>query len=71
MRHLTRNFLQYVVDEDPCVVQVALEDIRRLYESLDDAGVLHNDADPRNAMVDDANGKWYLIDYTRQEQDAR
>ena len=63
MRHLTRNFLQYVVDEDPCVVQVALEDIRWLYESLDDAGVLHNDADPRNAMVDDANGKWYLIDY--------
>ena len=34
-----------------------------MYESLDRAGVIHNDADPRNAMVDEADGRWYLVDF--------
>ena len=31
--------------------------------ALDKAGVIHNDADPRNVMVDDTDGRWYLVDF--------
>lgn len=63
MRRLGRNLLQYAAQEERAIVDVALSEIKGLYESLDRAGVLHNDADPRNAMVDEKDGRWYLVDF--------
>ena len=63
MRALGRNFAQFAREEEDCVVAVALAEIEALYEALDKAGVIHNDGDPRNVMVDEADGRWYLVDF--------
>lgn len=75
MRRLGRNIAEYAATEPPDVLDAALLQIEDLYKKLDTVSVLHNNADPRNAVLDEAAGRWFLIDFgkarMREEHDCR
>jgi tRNA A-37 threonylcarbamoyl transferase component Bud32 len=45
----------------PCLLSTEMKSIENLMKSLDNIGVLHNDGNCRNVMID--GGRIYLIDY--------
>ena len=74
MRRLGRSIAEYAATEPHEAVDAALLEIEDLYRKLDGACVLHNNADPRNAVLDECTGRWYLIDFgkarMREEHDC-